>query len=71
MVLVNHEGQACRGKGMANRSGTGDLQVAKWWQDQKAEHWVEADKATFEAKVPGYAFRVYAVARPATAEAGP
>ena len=36
--------------------------VAELWEDRKSERRMDGDKAAFEAKVPGYGFRVYAVA---------
>ena len=62
VVLVNHEEEEWRGTVRANRMGAGDHRVAELWEERKVEHRVENDKATFEAKVPGYGFRVYAVA---------
>ncbi len=62
VVLVNHEAEPWRGKVTANGLGTSTVQIAEWWEDKKVEHRVEAGNAAFEAYVPGYEFRVYAVA---------
>ena len=61
VVLANHEGQQWSGKVTANRLGAGDVHVAELWEDRKVEHSMETANATFEAHVPAYAFRVYAV----------
>ena len=62
VVLVNHDGAPWRGTITAHGLGAEDVHVAEWWEDRAVRHRVEAGDATFEASVPGYGLRVYAVA---------